>query len=59
MTNTELIAQVLSDAGATPAELELAERLQAAVDELDRVEQSLLRAQALLDQVEAADGTHA
>ena len=58
MTNTELVEKVISDAGANAQELELAMRLQAATEELERVEQSLLRAQALLNQVEAADGAH-
>lgn len=57
MTNTELIEKILADAGATPEELQLAERLQAAVEELDRVTQSLHQAQALLEQLEATNGS--
>lgn len=59
LTDTQLIEKTLADAGASPEELAFAERLQAAIEELDRVTQSLQRTQALLDQVEAADGQDA
>ena len=46
-TNVDLIDHVLEDIFATPAERLLAERLQGAVEELDRLTQELQKVEAL------------
>ncbi len=59
LSNAELITKTFTDAGASPEELALAERLQAAIDELERVTQSLQQAQGLVEKLEATDGANA
>jgi len=51
-SNAELVEHVVSNTDATPEELLLAERLRAAIEELDRM-------QALIAQEEARDGQDA
>lgn len=45
-TNVELIEGAISSGAPTPMELELAERLQAAIEELDRLTAAVVRPEA-------------
>lgn len=56
LTNTELIAKTLADAGASQEEIALAERLQAAIEALDDMERDVARLRSRIDQLEAPNG---
>ena len=61
MTNAEIIEHILENPDASEAELELAERLMGAVDELENLSNMIraLQAKAEQDQTEAVDGDDA
>lgn len=61
LTNTEIIEHTTENPDASEVELELAERLMAAIDELDRLSNTVraLEAHAELSRVEADDGADA
>lgn len=61
LTNTEIIEHITENPDASEVELEMAERLLAAIDELDRLSNTVraLEAHAELSRGEADDGADA